>query len=222
MRLFGFTHLAILAAIPAAAWLLARAPRAARVALGVFLAINELGWYGYRYSQEGNRFPEGLPLQLCDAALWVTVVALLRLSPACFEFAWYTALLGSGMAVLTPDLWAPCPSYPTVYFFLAHGGVIAGVLMLRWSGLMRPRPGSWWRALLWVNAWAAMVGTFNAFFHTNYMYLCRKPVSASMLDWFGPWPWYLLVTEAFTALAFRLLSPTTPGRRRRSGDPLPR
>ncbi len=205
MRLFGLTHLAILAAIPAAAAALARVPRFGRLALGAFLALNELGWYWYRYSQEGNRFPEGLPLQLCDVTLWVTVVALLRRSPVCFEFSWYTALLGSGMAVLTPDLWAPCRSYPTVYFFLAHGGVIAGVLMLAWSGQLRPRRGSWWRTLVWVNVWAAMVGAFNAAFQTNYMYLCRKPASASVLDAFGPWPWYLVVSELFAATAFWLL-----------------
>jgi len=204
VRLFGAVHLSILAAIPLFAWL-ARRYSPARRFLGCFLAVNELVWYAYRYSQEGNRFPEGLPLQLCDVTLWLAVAALFTLNRTCFEFAWYAGVAGSGMAVLTPDLWAPCPSYPTIYFFLAHGGMIAGLLMLVWGGYIRPAPGSVWRALLMLNAYAVAVGIFNAIFHTNYVYLCRKPASASALDWFGPWPWYLLVGEAAAALLFLLL-----------------
>jgi hypothetical integral membrane protein (TIGR02206 family) len=117
--LFGPAHLLVLAAIPAAAggaaWLARRsAGGAARLAaaLGVSLAANELIWYAYRWRTEGNRFPEGLPLQLCDLALWMAVAALVTRKPWCYEVAYYAGIGGSGMAVLTPDLWAPCWSYP--------------------------------------------------------------------------------------------------------------
>lgn len=210
--LFGPAHLIILGSIPLAAALLSlavrRGPDAARrirLALGLFLISNELVWYVYRLRLEGLRFPEGLPLQLCDVTLWLTAVACLRLTWWCYEFAWFAGLCGSAMAVLTPDLWAPLASYPTIYFFLAHGGVVAALLTLTWGGLRQPRPGAFQRTLLALNAYAAVIAIFNAVFGTNYMYLCRKPPSASLLDWFGPWPFYLLAEEAFAALAFFLL-----------------
>jgi hypothetical integral membrane protein (TIGR02206 family) len=207
--LFGPAHLAILAAIPISAVLLSRLarsrPAAVRLCLGALLAANELVWYAFRYSNEGNRFPEGLPLQLCDVTLWLAVAALLTLNRSCFEFAWYAGMAGSGMAVLTPDLWAPCPSYPTIYFFAAHGGMLAGLLLLVWGKYLRPGPGSMLRALAMLNAYGLALGVFNAVFHTNYVYLCRKPASASALDWFGPWPWYLLAGEAAAAALFLLL-----------------
>jgi hypothetical integral membrane protein (TIGR02206 family) len=108
--------------------------------------------------------------------------------------------------VLTPDLWAPSWSYPTAYFFGAHGGLVMILLYLTWAGVARPRRGAWLRALAWANGYAALIGAFNALFKTNYMYLCRKPAGASLLDWLGPWPVYLLAGEALAAALFFLLS----------------
>ncbi len=210
--LLGPAHLLILAAVPAAAavlaWVARRTPasgRAVRFSLGVFLAGNELVWQTYRLAAEGLRFPEGLPLQLSDFALWLSVFAALTLRPWVYDIAYFAALAGSTMALLTPDLWAPFPSYPTIYFFVAHGFSVITVLALLWGHLARPRPGSAWRALAAVNAFALPVGIFDAVFHTNYMYLRQKPESVSLLNLFGPWPVYIAVGEVVALGLFWLL-----------------
>src|ERR1039458_3163256 len=108
----------------------------------------------------------------------------------------YTTLFRS----VTPDLWSPWPSYPAIYFFVAHGGVVIAVAVLvfgRAAPLSRRAP---WRSFALLLAYTAAVGGLNAALGTNYMYLCRKPKNASLLDVFGPWPMYL-VGGAATALA---------------------
>lgn len=212
-RIFSLAHFLIMAAIPAVAALLAfavrgrpAAARYTRLAFGCFLLVNELIWYGFKLKMEGSRFPNGLPLQLCDLSLWLTIFALLTVKRWFVEPAWYAGIAGAAMAVITPELWAPAWSYPTAYFFTAHGGIIAAMLFLVWSREARPGPGGMWRGLLVLNCWAAFVGTFNAVFSTNYMYLCRKPVSASPLDAMGAWPWYLVAGEAAAFTLFVLLS----------------
>jgi uncharacterized membrane protein YwaF len=70
------------------------------------------------------------------------------------------------------------------------------------GGIALLRQGALWRAFGVLLAFAASVGLCNATFKTNYMYLCNKPKSATLLDVLAPWPVYLLL--AF-GLAFTLL-----------------
>ena len=93
MPLFGPVHLTLLATITAIATVLCILVRRGRISakevrltLAYGTAINELIWWGYRYSHEGIHLSSNLPLQLCDASLWVTVVvACATLFPAAVD-----------------------------------------------------------------------------------------------------------------------------------------
>lgn len=220
MPLFGALHLGLLATIAAIAAIVAALcrtghlpTRPTRLILGWGLALNELIWWYFRYSHEGFNFPNNLPLQLCDATVWATVIACITLAPAMVEFTWFAGIAGAGMALLTPDLWAPWPQYPAVYFFLAHGGIVAGAIILVAGRLAPLRPHAPWRAFGMVCVYAACVGAVNAMAGTNYMYLCRKPGNASLLDQLGPWPMYLLAGAAVALVIFWFLwLPVRPSR----------
>ncbi len=209
---FGPAHLAILAAVPLAGAALAAvarrrpgAERPIRLALAVALAVNELAWYVHAVREGWVRPPHGLPLDLCDVVLWLTVWALAAPRAWLLEIVYYLGLAGSGMALLTPDPGAALASYEGAKFFLAHGGVVASVLFLALAGALRPRPGSWWRVFLAVNVYAALVALFDWRFGTNYMYLREKPASETLLDALGPWPWYVLAAEPVALLLLWLL-----------------
>lgn len=211
-QLLGVTHLAILGAIVLLAALLAAVERrlshggkGLRLGLACAILLDTIGWYGYLAWHGQFIFPAQLPLELCDVTLYLTVIALFTLSPAVFDVAYYCALAGTSMALLTPDLWENFPSVSTVQFFVAHGLVVAAVLYLVWSRLARPRRGSVARAMLAVNLLAAFDGAFDWIFKTNYMYLRAKPANASLLDLLGPWPWYIAATEGVAFCLFLLL-----------------
>ena len=212
MRLLGPAHLAIMASIPAAAALLAWPARASaamglriRLGLGYVLLVVQLSWYAYVYFMGGVRFPYGLPLELCDFTAWVTIIGALKKTQWCFEFAYFSAIAGGGMAVATPDLWAAGMSFGTLYFFVLHSLPIVTVLAMIWGKQARPRPQSPSVVFGILNAIAAGLGIFDAVFGTNYMYLRQKPVSASLLDYMGRWPIYIVTGDALALALFLLL-----------------
>lgn len=211
-HLFGPAHLCILGAVVLLAAVLALIQRrllpgskAPRLCLAAALVADSVVFYGYQIAHGQLTFPSHLPLELCDASLCLVIVALFTLNKLTFDLAYYGALAGATMALLTPNLWEPFPSFGTVQFFIAHGLIVAGPLFLVWSGLARPRPGSVLRAMAAVNIFAAFVGAFDYFFKTDYMYLRAKPQNASLLSLLGPWPWYLLAAEAVALVVFLLL-----------------
>lgn len=211
MRLFGPTHLCLLFGIALICVVLSAlcrrrqvSLRAVRLAIGWGLIVNELIWWAFRYLHEGVHL-WNLPFQLCDVTLWMSALACLTLSAPVVEFAYFGGLAGAGMALITPDLWTPWPSYPAIYFFVAHGSIVLAVSILVFGRIQPLRAGAVLRAYGMLLGFAAGIGAVNAIAGTNFMYLCRKPKGASLLDSLGPWPNYLLIAALVALGLFWLL-----------------
>jgi hypothetical integral membrane protein (TIGR02206 family) len=211
-HVFGPAHLAILIAVPLLAAALAilqrRLPagfKGLRIGFAIVLLLDSALYYGYMAWLGQLTFPDHLPLELCDASLCLVIIALFTLNRFVYDLAYYGALAGATMALLTPNVWEPFPSFSTVQFFIDHGLIVAGALYLLWSKQARPRPGSILRAMIGVNLYAAFVGIFDAIYKTDYMFLCAKPQQASLLNLLGPWPWYILAAEPVALIVFLLL-----------------
>lgn len=212
LQLFGPVHLAILAAVPLLGAGLAavqrRLPpgaRGLRLGLAAVLFVQGAAYYLNFALQGEPLFPNHLPLELCDVSLMLTIVALCTLNRAIFDLAYYGALAGATMSLLTPNLGEPFPSFITVQYFVNHGLIVVATLYLVWSRQARPRPGSVARMMLWVNLYAVFDGAFDFIFKTDYMFLGAKPQAVTLLSFLGPWPWYILTCEPVAFVLFLLL-----------------
>jgi hypothetical integral membrane protein (TIGR02206 family) len=125
-----------------------------------------------------------------------------RTPPA--ELAFYWALAGSAQAILTPDLTQTFPSFRWISFFLLHLGLIVGAVYLPVRGHLVLRPASIGRAWLATNIYAAVAGFFNWQLGANFGFLVRKPANPSLLDYLGPWPYYLFACEGIALGLFAL------------------
>ena len=145
-----------------------------------------------------------IPFQLCDLALVMTVWGLWSLRRSVSELAYFWGLAASLQAVLTPDLREPFPTYWWVKFFAGHCGIVLGAVYLGATGRVQPTGRSIWRVWGWTNLYAAAAGALNGMLGTNFGYLAHKPAHPSLLDHFGPWPYYIVGLELVGLLSFYL------------------
>lgn len=143
----------------------------------------------------------GIPLQLCDLAIFAVALTLIKHYQWVWELAYFWGLGGSLQAVLTPDLDVTFPDYVFIKFFLSHGCIVIGVIFLA-VGLRRT---IMFRSVVSVFVITNVYGLFVLFFNrlagTNYMYLLEKPTQPSLLDYAGDGFIYYLGLEVLLILS---------------------
>jgi hypothetical integral membrane protein (TIGR02206 family) len=145
------------------------------------------------------------PLQLSDLADYTAVLALWTRGPRFSAFTYYVGLSLTLMAVLTPSLGYSFPDVRWWGFWLRHIFVVWAAVYLVWGLGIRPTWRLYRNTVVVVLVWAAVVYPFNVAMGTNYGYLVRPPSATTPLDWFGPWPWYLLVATAFLLVVWAVV-----------------
>lgn len=157
-----------------------------------------------------------IPLNLCDLALLAAVWALLSLQPWACILVYFWGLGGSVHALLTPDLATPFPGFWWFQFFLTHAGIVLSAVYLTATNRVQPTV----RSVIWIwlitNGYMAIVVFINWRYGTNFGYLAEKPAHPSLLDYLGPWPYYLLAIEAIGTVSLLILyAPFAVARRMR-------
>jgi len=216
-RIFGPSHWAVLgttAALTAVLVLLARrsagegAGRTARTAriiawcVAGLLLLADATHTVLAARADPPTLKDHLPFQLCDWVIFACAAALVLRRQAAYELAYFWGLSGTLQALVTPDLTDDFPSPHFFTFQILHAGVVVAVLYLTLGLGMRPRWRSIPRVWLWLQAYVAVTALVDWLLDSNYGYLRRKPAQASLYDYLGPWPVYLLSLEALSLALF--------------------
>ena len=186
--------------------------------LAALLVAAEVGWWIYLAvtGARGADLATALPLQLCDAAIFIAAFALLLRRQLLVELTYFWGLAGTIQALITPDLPQHFPSFPFFQYYLAHGGIVIAAVFLVVGLHQWPRRDAALRVLGITIVYVFVLGALDAATGANYMYLRSKPASESLLDLFGPWPWYIVwATLVGVALLVILDAPFLWLRRRR-------
>ncbi len=213
--IFGGEHLVTMAALVALGCLLiwwgrrmgSASPwvRRTRWALAALQIANLLVWHLHAIWTGTWVADEALPLHLCDAAVFVTALALIAPTRRRFELAYLWCVGGTLQGVFTPNILEGFPSYEYFHFFITHGELVIAAVFLAACCDLVPTRGALWRVVLFTNGWAVLAAVGSALSDGNYMYLRYPPPTGSLLDYLGPWPWYLVVTEVLMTALFAVL-----------------
>lgn len=167
-----------------------------RVGLGVAMIAIEISWHVWALCVGVWNVNYSLPMHLCSMAALLAIVMLLRRSSSLFQLLYFWAFAATTQALLTPDLRGfNFPHFHYFWYFSSHATVLLAVVWMLRVERFRVIWGSFWRAVLYTNLYAAMVYPLNLLTGGNYLMLIHKPAVPTIADWLGAWPGYILWME---------------------------
>lgn len=178
----------------------------ARFSLFLIMVLSEISLHIWLYWYDAWSYTHSLPLHLSSITLLLSAIMLISKSYSLFEFTFFAGVGSAIQAMITPDISDYIfPHYRYIHFFVSHGCTgLANLYMVFVIGF-RPKLRSIWKAFLWLNAYAAIIFVINLLIGGNYMYISRKPINPTMIDYLGPWPWYIIPLEFVALGTFFLL-----------------
>lgn len=163
-----------------------------RYGLAAVLIANEILWHVWNYSNGIWSVQTMLPLHLCSVLVFLSAIMLVTKNVALYEVCYFMGISGATQAILTPD--AGAFGYPHVRFFqvfISHGSIVLAAIYMTVVEGFRPYLRSTLRVFLLLVAYAGLVGLVNGAVGSNYLFIARKPDTASLIDVLAPWPWYV-------------------------------
>lgn len=146
-----------------------------------------------------------LPLQLCSISLILCLILLLSKSRIIFQLVYFIGVIGATMAIITPELFEGFPHFRFFQFFITHILIVFICLYFVFVHQYKPTWKGLLLSFLFLNVCAGVAFLMNNLLGGNYMFLAYKPTNGSLLDYFGPYPYYILTLEMAAIVMFSLL-----------------
>lgn len=172
---------------------------------GLSLLVIDILYHVWLVQSDRWELSNSLPLELCSISLLLTIVLLWTGNRLAYQFVFYAGIGGALQAMLTPVLDMDFPHFRYFHFFYTHAGIILTALYFTWVKGYRPTFKGVLITLLALNILLPFIFWINYLFEGNYMFLQRKPSGGSLLDFLGPYPWYILSLEVVAFLIFIFL-----------------
>lgn len=187
----------------------AKSQRLERIIIVVILAAlvaNYIGYIVFIHHLGELTWKQMLPMQMCDWAMAVIMIALWTGWPRWFEVAYFWGIGGTLQAILTPNLHYAFPDTRCISFFVSHSGIIVAIVFLMLTRRLRPYPMSILRAFFWAEVYFVCALIVDQLTQVNYGYLLHKPDTFSLLSYLSDSrPFYLLEFQVLALVFFVLL-----------------
>jgi hypothetical integral membrane protein (TIGR02206 family) len=145
---------------------------------------------------------EELPFHLCRLLAIVFPFVIYFKSRKWFGITYFFTMVGTLQALLTPDLPQAAPHYSYISYWILHGIMIYLPIYCIVVFGFKINKKDFINAIIVGNIYLLFTLFINFFLGSNYFYTSDKPPSASLLDFLGPWPWYIISVEVLTILLF--------------------
>ena len=213
MPLFGASHLIPIALLILFVGLLAYLKKSStqqdfRDSLGnviaLLLFINFPLYFALQVFDGSLSWATAIPLYPCPLSGLLAPILVRTKNPKLFNVIFYWVFAGTIQAVITPEIKFTFPHYEYFYFWICHAGLLALLGYMLIIQESEPKLGGVLPAFAWFNLLIVIALGINTLVGTNYYYLKAKPIVPTLIDYLGPWPWYILGVELVALTQFFL------------------
>lgn len=178
----------------------------AKIVAIIVLGI-KIGELAFRHHYYGETIAELLPLHLCPIVIILSIFMMFFHSEVIFQPVYFWSI-GAFFAILMPDIRDGMGNFASQSFFITHFFILFSTAYAFVHFRFRPtKSGFIWSFLLLVTL-AFIMYFVNNKLGTNYLYVNHPPVTKNLMDFMGPWPYYIFSLAGIDiALSFFMYLP---------------
>jgi len=170
-----------------------------------FVSLTVIIFHVYHMVFETYNFKTDLPFYLCSLLAIIIPIFTYYRKYWMFEILVFWIIGGTLQGIITPDIQEGFPSFDYFTYWITHLGLLIIICYVIFVFNMKPKLRSVFKSFLALQVYVILMMLLNYCLDANYFYLNEKPKSASLLDYFGEWPYYILVAQLIVIPSFLLI-----------------
>jgi hypothetical integral membrane protein (TIGR02206 family) len=157
-----------------------------------------------KYLAEKNQHRIGCFIGIVVGRVANILIPLIMISKSdrVYQIVYFWGMSGVFQGLITPDITNNFPHFHFIRFWVGHNGMIIALVYATVVYGMRPQICSIKKAFVASNLFLLASVIVNLILDANYFWICGKPPMPSLLDYLGPWPWYILAVELVALVHF--------------------
>ena len=170
--------------------------------IGLIVGANYFIWVALEILAGTFDIKIHLPFQLCRVANILIPLIMISKSDRVYQIVYFWGMSGVFQGLITPDITNDFPHFHFIRFWVGHNGMIIALVYATVVYGIRPKISSIKKSFVALNLFLLASVIVNLILDANYFWISGKPPMSSLLDYLGPWPWYILAAELVALVHF--------------------
>ena len=172
----------------------------------------------FRHQYYGETVAELLPLHLCPIVIILSIFMMFFHSEVLFQPVYFWSI-GAFFAILMPDIRDGMSNFASQSFFITHFFILFSTAYAFVHFRFRPTKAGFLCSFLLLVTLAFIMYFVNNKLGTNFLYVNHPPVTKSLMDFMGPWPYYIFSLAGIDiAISFFMYLPFRKNKKSKYGS----
>ncbi len=172
----------------------------------------------FRHHYYGETVDELLPLHLCPIVIILSIFMMFFHSEVLFQPVYFWSI-GAFFSIIMPDIRDGMSNFASQSFFITHFFILFSTAYAFVHFRFRPTKAGFLCSFLLLVTLAFIMYFVNNKLGTNFLYVNHPPVTKSLMDFMGPWPYYIFSLAGIDiAISFFMYLPFRKNKKSKYGS----